>query len=257
MTEKNVNRYKSLIHDFAETVSANEESADAFFEEEGINMKGFIDKGMNEINSILSKKQSPKKSSKKSSRSTNKNFQRYVLAAKIAEELHPEPTFGHVKFQKLVYLAEQIAEMEFSERYEKQAAGPFDRKFMHTIDLEFQRLKWFEVENTGKPYYKYVYYPLDNLKNYQKYYLNYFSKCDNQINWLIDTFRKKRTNDVELIATLYYCWDEIIKTEKIFSEDLLIKKFFAWSKEKSKKFVKSDVLSGIGWMKKENFHPVS
>jgi hypothetical protein len=50
----------------------------------------------------------------------NLYFKRIVLAAEIADQLYTEPTFGHVKFQKLVYLCEHRCRMRLSERYCKQ-----------------------------------------------------------------------------------------------------------------------------------------
>jgi hypothetical protein len=73
-------------------------------------------------------------------------FKRAVLAAEIAYQLHSDFTFGRIKFQKMVYLCEHVADMNLEERYSKQAAGPFDNKFMHSIHTEFTRQKWFEVE---------------------------------------------------------------------------------------------------------------
>lgn len=77
-------------------------------------------------------------------------FRRVVLAAEIASKLHDQPTFGHVKFQKLVYLCEQVSSMNLHSSYSKQAAGPYDRKFMHSIDKEFNKQKWFDVKLENK-----------------------------------------------------------------------------------------------------------
>ncbi|OQX75276.1 MAG: hypothetical protein B6D64_11935 [Bacteroidetes bacterium 4484_276] len=97
-------------------------------------------------------------------------FRRVVLAAEIASKLHNQPTFGHVKFQKLVYLCEQISKMNLHSNYSKQAAGPYDRKFIHSIDSELNRQKWFNIkQETVDGYKKFTYTPSVNLQKAKKY----------------------------------------------------------------------------------------
>jgi len=182
-------------------------------------------------------------------------FKRVVLAAEIINQLYNEPTFGHVKFQKIVYLCEQANSMQLDDRYCKQAAGPYDRKFMHSIDSELKKQNWFSVkkENVGK-YEKYVFRPLDGLSKYKDYYNKYFTNDDN-IQLLINLFRKEKTDFVELVATLYSCWAEIIAKNDVFSEELLLKKLYAWSKEK-KKFSELEVRNSIKWMRDMNLIPI-
>lgn len=183
----------------------------------------------------------------------NNYFKRVVLAAEIVSQLYKEPTFGNVKFQKLVYLCEQLAEMDLHGKYEKRAAGPHDRKFMHSIDKEFKRLKWFSVnkENSGR----YIFSPVSGLTKYKRYYTNYFANADNKIQELISIFRKSKSEKVELIATLFACWKDILNNNQLlFSNELLIKEFYKWSEEKQK-FSKDQVEKAIVWMKENELYP--
>lgn len=182
-------------------------------------------------------------------------FKRVVLAAEIVSQLHVEPTFGHVKFQKLVFLCEQASNLRLEHLYVKQVAGPFDNKFMHTIDTELKKQKWFDVEKVHtSTSYRFKYIPLENYQNHRKYFDNYFSNDSVKIQWLIDTFRKQKTDNVELIATLFACWLEIIN-QPVYNEDLLIKKFYDWSDAK-KKFRPAQVVEAIQWMKRNELTPV-
>ncbi|MBI6117962.1 hypothetical protein [Salegentibacter maritimus] len=241
---------KDQIHELADSVSKNELTAETFLKNEGVDIDAFVKKGLKEIKN-LSKTKKPK------SKTENKSklfFKRVVLAAKIADELHGEPTFGHVKFQKLVYLSEQLCSIDTEKRYAKQAAGPYDRRFMHSIDKALKKQNWFEVKRESGKYTRYHYVPLENLEKYNRYYHSYFSNDSQRIDWLIKTFKKSKTNKVELIATLFSCWKEILIGPKEFSEDLLIKTFYDWSKEK-RKFDIRDVENGIQWLKNTNLVP--
>ncbi len=244
------------MHDIADSVSLNEDSADLFFAEEGIDIEQYVSKGLEQIKTLQKKNEtSVSKPKKETSPKSKLYFKRAVLAAEIASQLCDEPTFGHVKFQKMVYLSEQICELRADANYSKQVAGPYDRKFMHSIDSQFKRQKWFEVKIEKKGNYsKYKYNPLENVDKYKKYYSSYYSSFDNDIQWLINTFKKRKTNDVELIATLFYCWKEIKESSDSFSETLLIERFYKWSKEKGK-FSQNTVQNGIKWMRDNKLIP--
>lgn len=249
--KENIGKYKFLLHDIAEAVSRNEESADNLFEEENIDIDNYILNGLKQINSIIKEKETLK--IKQESRRTL-YFKRVVLAAKIASRLYDEPTFGHVKFQKLVYLGEQLCTINIDKHYTKQAAGPFDPKFMHSIDNEFKRQKWFNVKIESSRFKKYKYTPLENLDKFEQYYNRYFSDNNNDIEWLIDTFRRSKTVRVELIATIYFCWKEILLLNETFTNKILINRFYKWSKEKEK-FTQDEIESGISWMQENNLVP--
>lgn len=182
-------------------------------------------------------------------------FRRVVLAAKIASELHEQPTFGHVKFQKLMFLCEHTCKMSLHTDYSKQAAGPYDRKFMHSIDSELKRQKWFDIqriEDDGGV--RYVYVPGVNMPKYEQYYNRYYSDYHQEIHELISTFKSANSAQTELVATLFACWDEMKRNSINFSEEGLIDMFYDWSKEKEK-FERTNVKNAIGWMQEKGIFP--
>jgi uncharacterized protein YwgA len=175
-------------------------------------------------------------------------FKRVVLAAEIAYQLHNEPTFGRIKFQKLVYLCEHVAQMNLHDRYSKQAAGPFDNKFMHSIEAEFKRNKWFAVAkvNDGK-INRTKYTLLPNVESYKLYFQSYFGDQIEALEFIIDMFRTVKTDTAEIAATLYACQLDLRKTSDIISQMSLLKQFYNWSKEK-KRFDQNTVIAIWHWM---------
>lgn len=162
-------------------------------------------------------------------------FKRVVLAAEIVSQLYNEPTFGHVKFQKLMFLCENIKGMNINYEYSKQAAGPFDNKLMHTIDRELEKQKWVRVEKTKSGNFsRFVFIPLEKFNSHKLYYSHYFEDFDSKIQWFINTFRKAKTDQVELVATLYACKMELVKHGKQVNNSNLISLLYDWSKEKHK-----------------------
>jgi uncharacterized protein YwgA len=162
-------------------------------------------------------------------------FKRVVLAARIASELYDQPTFGRIKFQKMVYMCEHVANLKLEERYSKQAAGPFDNKFMHSIEKEFKSQKWFEVVKVDDGQIKRSKYePLANVAQYKKYYDKYFSGVSNEINHIVELFKTQKTDTTEIAATLIACYLEIINNNEQFSENRLLEIFYSWAKEKQR-----------------------
>ena len=183
-------------------------------------------------------------------------FQRVVLGAEILTKLHQEPSLGRVKFQKLVYLCECAADMDLVHRYQKQTAGPFDNKFMHSIDKELKKNKWFESGKviSGK-YTRTVYAPMEKADAYKEYYQRYFASRDENIQYVIDLFRKQDTNDTELAATVHYCLYELAAKTKRVTLKHLLDAFYKWSPAKER-FTATQVLLSARWLKEKGLTDV-
>ena len=72
----------------------------------------------------------------------NIHFKRSVLAAEIVSQLHSEPTFGHVKFEKMIFLVEHLCNVETGSTYYRQAAGPYDNRALRSIDSQMKKQKY-------------------------------------------------------------------------------------------------------------------
>lgn len=182
-------------------------------------------------------------------------FKRVTLAAEIASQMHEEPTFGRIKFQKLVYLCEHASGMELNSRYSKHAAGPFDNKFMHSIETQFERNKWFKVEKKqdGK-FNRSVYVPLEKADEYKKFYNAYFKTHLEKIQYILYLFKKLKTDTTEIAATLYACMIELKQENEEITEDSLLTKFYAWSEAKGR-FDRKVVVNTWSWMKENQVIP--
>lgn len=236
--------YKRILYDLADSVSYNEDTSTEYLKENGVDVDFYISKGIIEL-----KRREDSKYIK------NSFFKRAVLAAEIANQLYSEQYFGHVKFQKIVYLCEQTINMNLETNYSKQAAGPFDNKFMYSIDSEFKNQNWFKVDLVDFGGYKnYKYEPLEGVNKYKKYYENYFQESNEKINWIINVFRKSKSSQVELVATIYFCLNEMVDKKEAFSKELLFNRFYEWSIEK-KKFTRDQIISALDWMNENNLIP--
>lgn len=200
--------------------------------------------------SVPVKRQASVKSEKATT--TNDYFKKLVLAAEIADQLHEEPTFGHIKFVKIYFLCDQVCNMQFNSAYGKYAAGPLDPKQMHSIDAEFKRRKWFSITKTK---YGFRYSPAEKLDEYRTYYKGYFRHSNEDIVRILNLFRKQKSDFCEIVATIFYLWKEYLENHKLVNDASLMEGFYAWD-EKKKRFSEKDVVNAIIWMNENKITPI-
>ncbi|QHH97998.1 restriction endonuclease subunit S [Acinetobacter dispersus] len=173
------------------------------------------------------------------------------LAAEITFQLHTEPTFGHLKLQKLIYLCQQLKHMDLAADFKQHAAGPYDPVMACYLDKEFKDREWFSYDPKRDLKYK----PLSKCNDHRSAFNRYFAKDVSEIYNLIGIFRTSKSDHIEIVATLFACWLRLLEKKLSVSEDQLLKDFYAWSKEK-KRFSKVEVLNGYKWMKQNSVVPV-
>lgn len=180
-------------------------------------------------------------------------FKKLVLAAEVTDQLHAEPTFGHVKFVKVLYLCEEACNMELSTNYVKHAAGPFDPKYMYTVIAEFKRRGWFTQLKRDSGY-GFNFKRGANADEFKIYYPRYFKNQMDSISRVIELLRKRKSGFCEIVATIYFIWKETLVKSDTTDDDNLITLFYAWGEGK-KKFTHLEVKEALEWMKKERLFP--
>ena len=179
-------------------------------------------------------------------------YKRTLLAAEIVDQLHKEPTFGHLKLQKLVYLCQRTQDMELPTNFLQQAAGPYDPQMARSLDKQLKEKQWYKYNSSARLKYQ----PLDNAGDHKGDFQKYFDSDISGIQKLITLFKTTKSNEIEAVATLYACWEGIIQSGTVFSKATLIEKFFEWSEEK-RKFSERQVNEVIEWMEKQGIYPQS
>lgn len=177
-------------------------------------------------------------------------YRRTVLAAEIVWQLHKEPTLGHLKLQKLIYLCQKSAEMQLPTNFLRQAMGPYDNRLMRSIDKQLKEKKWFEYKKEQVLKYQ----PLEKAGQHHNDFIKYFPAESESIQFIIDRFKTIKSDIVEIVATLYACMDNMLNENVIFSEALLFQRFYEWSEEK-KKFSEKEVERVFSRMKETGIIP--
>lgn len=177
-------------------------------------------------------------------------YKRTLLAAEIVDQLHKEPTLGHLKLQKLIFLCQRAEKMQLPTNFLQQAAGPYDPKMARSLDKQLKQKKWFEYHRNDLLKFK----PLEKFGSHKEYFNKYFAKELAGIQFLIDLFRKAKSDQLEIVATLYACWENLLKQGVVYSETLLVECFYDWSEEKGK-YEEERIRKAITWMQEKNIVP--
>ncbi len=157
--------------------------------------------------------------------------------------------FTHIKFQKLQYLAEHFMEENLDWNYYRNAAGPYDPRFMHTIAGKLKASNWYEEKN-----YKYL--PLSKVSDIEIHYTNYFGQKNEKLNHLFSVFANATEKLCEAIATIYAVWNNHIIQGLEHDEQRIKTEFFEWSNRKKKVFKEDEFKKALLWMKKNQIIPI-
>ncbi len=185
----------------------------------------------------------------------NLHFKRRVLAAHILNELCDEPTMGHVKLEKLLFLSEYCAESDLGSKYVRHAAGPYDSNGLRSIDAQLKKAKWFDCYKDG---FGYKYRKLEKSNDYLTYYDRYFDDQQKEnITSIINIFKSATTEQCEIVATLYGAWNDfLINNNTTPTDDQIVAEVLNnWHENKVK--IRSDRwMAALVWMRANNIIPV-
>ncbi len=184
--------------------------------------------------------------------SANVYFRRSVLAAEIADRLCDEPTFGHVKMEKMLFLTERLCHIDIGSHYHRDAAGPYDNNALRSIDSQLKKQKWFEVKRTEKGN-RYV--PMQNRGKHKTYFNRYYSDVFTTFDKIINTFKSQRTEQCEIVATLYSAWEDLLHSNQPFNDADIVNEVLNNWHESKKRISQDRWLSAIQWMRENGFTP--
>jgi len=184
--------------------------------------------------------------------SANVYFRRSVLAAEISDRLCDEPTFGHVKMEKILFLTERLCHINIGSHYHRDAAGPYDNRALRSIDSQLKKQKWFEVRRTEKGN-RYV--PMQNRGKHKTYFDKYFSAVLPTFEKIIDTFKTQNTERCEIVATIYSAWEDLLHSNKPFTDADIVNEVLNNWHESKKRISKERWLNAIQWMRENGFAP--
>lgn len=187
-----------------------------------------------------------------SERKANVYFLRSVLAAEIIDQLYEEPTFGHVKFEKVLFLVEHLCEVGTGSTYHRDAAGPYDNRALRSIDSQLRKQQWFDAQKEGG---RYRYVPLNQQGGHKTYFDRYFSSISANLMAVVETCRALDTERCEIVATLFSAWSDLLRDKGTVSDEMIVHEVLNnWHKSK-KRIAEDRWMAALGWMRDQGFVP--
>lgn len=182
----------------------------------------------------------------------NRHFRRSVLAAEIADRLCEEPTFGHVKMEKMLFLVERLCHLDIGSQYHRDAAGPYDNRALFSIDSQLKSQKWFEAQKTAKGV---RYIPMQKRGGHKSYFDRYYSDVLPIFDKVINTFRRQKTEQCEIVATLYSAWEDLLLGNKPCTDADIVDEVLNNWHESKKRIPPERWQRAIQWMRENDFAP--
>lgn len=185
-------------------------------------------------------------------RKPNVHFLRSVLAAEIIDQLHEQPTFGHVKFEKMMFLAEHLCEVDTGSTYHRKAAGPYDNRALRSIDSQLQKQQWFEARKEGE---RYQYVPLAKRGGHKPYFERHFSGISAPLENILRTFKAAKTVQCEIVATLLAAWSDLLREKGTVSDEMIVHEVLHNWHEAKQLIPEDRWQAALDWMRKKGFVP--
>lgn len=181
---------------------------------------------------------------------------RLGLAAILVEASINDNHFGLTKFVKLFYLADMICRLDLKTEYARQAAGPLDARALYNDKIGIlplaSRHGYFEIHRPGA-LMKFT--PKENLKTATKNAKGLFGADIRRIQSLLKLFEGLNTDQAEIIATLYACWNDLLIDDEIVTDDFVLREFLKNWHPKKTKFPRGRLVKALAWMKNKGVLP--
>lgn len=181
-------------------------------------------------------------------------FKRAVFAAEVVHQLHRDDRFGSVKHEKIVHLCELHLGLQddLDRRAYKEAAGPYDPSARRSVERIFRRQKWFNPIRQDK---RVVYEPLENSGSHVRYFDRYFGDRRAEVQKIIDLLRPMKTEQCEIVATLYAVWNDFLIDGHQPTDDEIVHGVLSNWTESKRKIIEDRWRSALGWMREKGLIP--
>lgn len=177
-------------------------------------------------------------------------FAQAVLMSKILDSNVSH--MGRVKLEKMMFTIEHSLGFDFNTAYCREAAGPLDGSIYECEGVISRRNQWFSVNTSS---YGVSYRPKKDMGKYKKYYDQYFSAYNEEIERIITIFRNYSLDQAEIVATLYGVWNDFIIDKRPFTDEDIVNEVLNNWNDSKKRFSEDVWLRAIDSMRKDNLVP--
>jgi hypothetical protein len=181
---------------------------------------------------------------------------RLALATVLVKDLHDDPNFGRTKLAKLFYLADLHEGLNLETEYYREAAGPLDQRALYNerigIEALAQKHHLFRHEMKGRMV---RYTPSSNIDKAKEFIDRHLGSKIVDIRRLSTTFKPLNTDQTEIVATLFACWNDLLLRKRSPTDDEIVTEFLHHWHPKKSRFSRARLAKALGWMRDEGIIP--
>lgn len=175
---------------------------------------------------------------------------RLAVAATIVHELRSDKHLGRTKLAKIFYLADTAEDLKLQTNYVREAAGPLDARALYNDKIGVEALAkergYFVATKSGRAI---RYMPGAALTSVVADAPALFSDKWHGIKRIIELCRRLDTDQCEIVATLFACWNDLILEGKRVNDEMIIREFRRHWHEAKRRFSSERLLKALAWMR--------
>jgi hypothetical protein len=181
---------------------------------------------------------------------------RLALAGLLVQHLHDDPNFGRTKLAKLFYLSDAQGRLQLDANYYREAAGPLDQRALYNprygIEALANKYGLFSSDSGTKMV---RYKLLCDADRIERFATKHLGRKISQVMELASTCRGLSTEQTEIVATLFACWNDfLIKKHSPADEEIITEFVHHWHPKKSR-FSRKRLLKALIWMREAAIIP--
>ncbi len=178
-------------------------------------------------------------------------FKRAAVAAYAVRSLASSKYFGRTQLEKVLYLSQTHLRIDLSLQFMRKAAGPYD-KAIHKIESLAGKRNWFQTNK--RPNGGVQYEPGAAIANRCEWVERNLADKRAGLDSLLSLFKKMKTEQAELFATVYAAWNDLLANGKSAGADAIVAEVRGWHESKQR-FEPQRIKKCIDWMRQHGYVP--
>lgn len=190
---------------------------------------------------------------------------RVALASMIVDKSNNDPSLGRVKLAKVFYLLDQHLNLQMQASYIREAAGPLDQRLIYNdkigienIGNKYSLFKTINLKRIDSEDDRVRYVKSQNLSQMVTKSKNIFFDKFELIEGMLAKLLPLKTEQSEIVATLYGCWNDLkIKNKGDITDEMIVTDFlYNWHPSKLRfENDKQRLFNALVWMRENNLEP--
>jgi type I restriction enzyme S subunit len=187
---------------------------------------------------------------------TGKLPARSAVSAYVVSRLAAKPSFGRTAHMKHLYLAEAHLGLALDGKYTRQAAGPWDPG-IHELERRAQASGCYSVRAStlASGLEKIVYEPGSGMSAASTAGVDILGDAHAELDRLFQLLGDKKTEDVEIVATLFAAWNDALIDGLSPDDDWVINEVRQNWHASKQRFGTALLKKWLGWMRDSSLVP--